>query len=89
MTRKMIVQILITLKFTEIIVDGPLGKTRYYAIRVEFKVFGSPHVHCFLWVVKAPVLTSNNKEEYVAFVDQIIHAVLPEKKKKKNQNFMS
>ena len=74
--------------FNEIIVDGPLGKTKYYAIRVEFQVCGSPHAHCFLWVVNAPVLTSNNKEEYAAFVDQIIHAFLPEKKGKK-QNFMT
>ena len=34
-------------------------------------------------MVNAPVLTLNNKEEYVAFVDQIIHAFLPEKKKEK------
>ena len=48
--------------FKEIIVAGPLGKTKYYAIRVEFEVRGLPHVHCFLWVVNAPVLTSNSKE---------------------------
>ena len=65
--------------FEEIVVDGPLGKTKYYAIRVEFKVRGSPHVHSFLWVDNAPVLTSNNKEEYVAFVDQIVHAILPDR----------
>ena len=47
-------------------------KTKYYAIHIEFQVCGSLHVHCFLWVVNAPVLTSNNKEDYVAF--------LPEKK---------
>ena len=74
--------------FKGIIVDGPLGKTKYYTTRVEFQARGSPHMHCFLWAVNAPVLTSNNKEEYIAIVDQIIHALLPEKKKK-NQNFMS
>ena len=62
--------------FKEIIIDGPLGKTKYYAIRVEFQVRGLPHVHCFLWVMNAPVLNSDNKEEYVAFVDQIVHAFL-------------
>ena len=41
--------------FKEIIVDGPLGKTKYYAIGVEFQVRRSPHVHCFLWVANAPV----------------------------------
>ena len=33
----------------------------------------------FLWVANAPVLTSNKKEEYLAFVDQIVHAVLPDR----------
>ena len=55
------------------------GDTKYYAIRVKFQVHGSPHVHCFLWVANAPVLTSNIKEEYVAFVDQIVHAFLPDR----------
>ena len=59
--------------FKEIIIDGPLGKTKYYAIRVEFQVRGLPHVHCFLWVMNAPVLNSDNKEEYVAFVNQIVY----------------
>ena len=36
-------------------------------------------VHCFRWVVNAPVLTSRNKEEYAAFVDQTVHAFLPER----------
>ena len=63
--------------FKEIVVDRPLWKTKYCAIRVEFQVRGSPHVHCILWVANAPVLTSNNKEEYVAFVDQVVHAFLP------------
>ena len=28
----------------EIVLDGPLGKTKYYALRAEFQVRGSPHV---------------------------------------------
>ena len=48
--------------FKEITVDGPFGRTKNYTIQVEFQVRGSPQVHCFLWVVNAPVLTSNNKE---------------------------
>ena len=65
--------------FQEIIIDAPLGKTKYYAIRVEFQVCGSPHVHSFLWVVNAPVLNSDNKEEYAPFVDQIVHAFFPDR----------
>ena len=65
--------------FKEIISDGPLGKVKYHAIRVEFQVRGSPHIHSFLWVPDAPILTSKNKEEYIAFMDGIIRCELPEK----------
>ena len=34
--------------FKIIVLDGPLGKTQYYAIRVEFQVRGSPHTHSFI-----------------------------------------
>ena len=64
--------------FKEIVINSPLGKTKYYVIRVEFQVRGSPHIHSFLWMVNAPTLTKDNKEEYIEFVDNIIHAVLPD-----------
>ena len=65
--------------FKEIVADGPLGRTKYlhYAICVEFQVCGSPNANCFLWVANALNSTSKNKEEYVAFLDQIVHAFLP------------
>ena len=62
----------------EIVINGPLGKTKYYVIRVEFQVRGSPHIHSFLWMVNAPSLTKSNKEEYIEYVDNIIHAILPD-----------
>ena len=31
--------------FKDIILDGLLGKTKYYAIRIEFQERGSPHFH--------------------------------------------
>ena len=34
--------------FKVIVLDGPLGKTQYYAIRVEFQVRESPHMHSFI-----------------------------------------
>ena len=40
--------------FREIILDGPLGKTKYYAIRTEFQERGSPYVHSFIWIFNAP-----------------------------------
>ena len=68
----------IELFFKEIVVNGPLGKVEYYAIRVEFQVRGSPHIHSFLWVNGAPKIPSEIKEEYIAFIDQIIKANLPD-----------
>ena len=47
------------------------------AIRVEFQVRGSPHIHSFLWVLNAPVLTKNNIDEYARFVDSVIKAYVP------------
>ena len=64
--------------FKEIVIDGPLGKVTYHAIRVEFQVRGSPHIHSFLWVIGAPILTKETKEEYIRFVDQVIKACLPD-----------
>ena len=34
--------------FKIIVLDGHLGKTQDYAIRVEFKVRGNPHMHSFI-----------------------------------------
>ena len=64
--------------FKEIVVNGPLGKVTYYAIRVEFQVRGSPHIHSFLWVLNAPILTKDNIDEYVRFVDAVIRAYVPD-----------
>ena len=43
--------------FKEIILDGILSKTKYYDITVEFWVRRSPHIHSFLWIVNAPILS--------------------------------
>ena len=65
--------------FKEIIIDGPLGKTTYYAIGVEIQVRGLLPVQCFLWILNTPVLNLDNKEEYVAFLDQVVDAFLPDR----------
>ena len=65
--------------FRETVTDGPLGKINYYAIRVEFQVSGSPHIHCFIWILNVPVLNENNLDEYVSFVDKTVHVYLPNK----------
>ena len=64
--------------FKEIVINGPLGKVNYYAIRVEFQLRGSPHIHSFIWVIDAPKLTKDTKDEYVLFVDKMIKAYIPD-----------
>ena len=54
--------------FKEIILDGPLGKTKYYAIRIEFQERGSPHVHSFIWIFNAP--NTENETAYIEFIEK-------------------
>ena len=61
----------------KIVLDGPLGKTSYYAIRVEFQVRGSPHIHSFIWILNAPKLSKETKDEYIQLVDSIIRTDMP------------
>ena len=60
--------------FKEIILDGPLGKTKYYAIRIEFQERGSPHVHSFIWIFNAPNI--QNETAYIEFIEKTINAQL-------------
>ena len=61
----------------EIVIHGPIGKTKCNAILAEFQILGSPHIHSFLWIVNALTLTKDNKEEYIEFVENIIHVTFP------------
>ena len=63
--------------FKHIVLNGSLGKVIHYAIRVEFQVRGSPHIHSLLWVENAPILSEYTKNEYVDFVDNVIKCNLP------------
>ena len=62
--------------FKEIILDGPLGKTKYYALRIEFQERGSLHVHSFIWIVNAANI--QDEEAYIQFVENTINAQLPD-----------
>ena len=66
----------VELFFKEIILDGPLGKTKYYALRIEFQERGSPHVHSFIWIFNAPNI--QDEEAYIQFVESTINAQLPD-----------
>ena len=68
----------VELFFKILVLDGPLGKTKYYAIRCEFQVRGSPHIHSFIWIINAPILTKSNIENYRKWLDSIIRTDLPD-----------
>ena len=63
--------------FQVIVLDGPLSKVKYHAIRIEFQVRECPNVHLFFWVLVAPILSEDNIDEYSLFVDSIGKATLP------------
>ena len=64
--------------FKVIALDGPLGKTQYYAFRVEFQVRGTPHMHSFIWILNAPKLTTFSIDESTKWVDNIVRSDLPD-----------
>ena len=60
-----------------IVLHGPLGKTSYYAVRVEFQVRVSLHIHSFIWILNAPKLSKETKNGYIQWVDSIIRTNIP------------
>ena len=62
--------------FKEIVLDGPLDKTKYYTLHIEFQERGSPHVHAFFWILDAPRMSDGT--EYKSFAERTISAVLPD-----------
>ena len=61
--------------FKEIILDGPLGKTKYYAIGIEFQEGGSPHVYSFIWIFNAPNI--EYESACIELIQKTINAQLP------------
>ena len=59
--------------FKIIVLDGPLGKTQYCVIRVEFQL-----IHSFIWILNAPKLTEVNIDDYRKWVDSVIRSDLPD-----------
>ena len=68
----------VDLFFKVIVINGPLGKVKYHATRVEFQVRGSPHIHSFLWIVNAPILSKDNVVEYTQFIDGVVKTFEPD-----------
>ena len=50
--------------FTEILLTNahPIGKIVYYALRIEFQMRGSPHLHALIWTSDCPKLTHKSKQ---------------------------
>lgn len=53
---------------------NPIGKIVYYALRIEFQMRGSPHLHALVWTSDCPTRTSENREAYVEFIDKYVEA---------------
>ena len=64
--------------FEFIVIDRPLGKSKYYAIRVESQVRGSPHIYSFISIIGAPKLSMENIDEYTEWVDATSSTDLPD-----------
>lgn len=48
-------RVLVTkLFFKEIVFNGPLSYTKYYALRIEFPERDRRHIHLFIWISNAP-----------------------------------
>ena len=67
--------------FTEVLLSKskPIGKIVYYALRIEFQMRGSPHLHTLIWTEDCPKLTSETKEAYIEYIDKDVQAYLPNK----------
>ena len=65
--------------FTEVLLTKakPIGKIVYYALRIEFQMRGSPHLHALIWCDDCPKLDNDNKQSYIDYIDKHVHAYLP------------
>ena len=68
----------------------PLGHITDYVIKIEFKMRGSPHAHCLLWVKDAPKINQDSDDDVCRFIDKYITAVVPKEvlESESEANFM-
>ena len=62
--------------FKKIILDGPLGKTRYHAIRIKFQDRFNPYVHLYIRIFNT--LNIQNESTYIEFIKKTINTHLPD-----------
>ena len=67
--------------FSEVLLSNlnPIGKIVYHALRIEFQMRGSPHLHALIWPSDCPKLTTETKQQYVNYIDSHVQAFLPTK----------
>ena len=58
--------------------NSPLGKLINFVIKTEFQFRGSPHIHAVLWIENPSILSDNNIDDYVLFIERTIRADLPD-----------
>ena len=51
----------------------------YYALRIEFQMRGSPHLHALIWTSDCPDLTNDTKDAYIDYIDKHVQAYLPDR----------
>ena len=55
----------------------PIGKIVYYALRIEFQMRGSPHLHSLIWTSDCPELKDGSEETYIRYIDEHVQGSLP------------
>ena len=67
--------------FKEVLMTNanPISKIIYYALRIEFQMRGSPHLHALIWTSDCLALTDDSIQAYTEFVDKHVQAYLPNK----------
>ena len=56
--------------------SASLSNVKYYVVKVEFQVRGSPYLYSFIWVLNPPNIT-DNIEIYKKFEDYAISGNIP------------
>ena len=66
--------------FAEVLLSkvNPIGNIVHYALRIEFQMRRSPHLHALIWTTDCPKLTRETKQDYINFIDTHVQAYLPD-----------
>ena len=49
----------------------------YYALRIEFQMRGSPHLHSLIWTSDCAELKDGSEEAYIRYIDEHVQGSLP------------